>query len=91
MLKDKWRLDALLGVGGMAWVYAATHRNKNRVAIKLLFPELSSNDEVRKRFLREGYAANSIGHPGAVQVFDDDVTDALFLLMARATAFSPQL
>ncbi|MBK8995452.1 MAG: protein kinase [Myxococcales bacterium] len=83
VLKDKWRLDALLGVGGMAWVYAATHRNKNRVAIKLLFPELSSNDEVRKRFLREGYAANSIGHPGAVQVFDDDVTDdgLVFLVM----------
>lgn len=83
MLKGKWHLDALLGVGGMAWVYAATHRNKNRVAIKLLFPEFSSESEVRTRFLREGYAANSIGHPGAVQVFDDDVTDdgLAFLVM----------
>ncbi|MBK7578996.1 MAG: serine/threonine protein kinase [Myxococcales bacterium] len=83
VLKDKWQLDALLGIGGMAWVYAATHRNKNRVAIKLLFPEFSGNSEVRRRFLREGYAANSIGHPGAVTVFDDDVTDdgLAFLVM----------
>ena len=35
-LKDKWTIDGLLGVGGMAVVYAATHRNKKRVAIKML-------------------------------------------------------
>ncbi len=83
VLKDKWQLDALLGIGGMAWVYAATHRNKNQVAIKLLFPEMSVDAEVRRRFLREGYAANSIGHPGAVTVFDDDVTEdgLAFLVM----------
>jgi len=33
VLKEKWRLDVLLGVGGMAAVYAATHRNGSRVAI----------------------------------------------------------
>ena len=32
VIKDKWRLDRLLGVGGMACVYAATHRNKKRAA-----------------------------------------------------------
>lgn len=83
MLKDRWHLDALLGAGGMAWVFAATHRNKNRVAIKLLQPHLSVLPDIRRRFQREGYAANSINHPCAVRVFDDDVTDdgLAFLVM----------
>ena len=71
VLEDKWRLDKLLGVGGMAAVYAATHRNQKRVAVKLLHPELAGDGEIRTRFLREGYAANTIGHEGAVSVLDD--------------------
>ena len=39
-LNGKWRLDSVIGVGGMAAVYAATHRNGKRVAIKILNPEL---------------------------------------------------
>ena len=66
MLRDKLRLDALLGVGGMAAVYAATHRNGSRVAVKMLHPALASNSEIRSRFLREGYVANAVGHNGAV-------------------------
>jgi serine/threonine-protein kinase len=82
-IKDKWRLDKLLGVGGMAAVYEATHRNKKRVAVKLLHAEFSQNSDLRTRFLREGYAANVIEHPGAVSVLDDDVTDdgSAFLVM----------
>ena len=75
VLKDKWRIDALLGEGGMAAVYAATHRNGKRVAVKVLHPHLASIPEVRERFLREGYLANRVEHPGAVGVLDDDVTD----------------
>jgi serine/threonine protein kinase len=82
-LKGKWRIDQLIGVGGMASVYAATHRNNKRVAVKMLHPELSMNVAVRQRFLREGYVANSVGHAGAVSVDDDDVTDdgCAFLVM----------
>ena len=82
-LKDKWTLDQLVGVGGMACVYAATHRNQKRVAIKMLHPELSLNAAIRKRFLREGYVANTVQHPGAVSVDDDDVTEdgCAFLVM----------
>ncbi len=67
----------------MAAVYEATHRNGNRVAIKLLHPELSCDGDVRDRFLREGYAANKVDHAGAVTVLDDDETDdgAVFLVM----------
>lgn len=75
VLHQKWRLDSLLGVGGMAAVYAATHRNGSRGAVKLLHPELSTNSAIRQRFLREGYAANAVGHDGVVRVIDDDTAD----------------
>jgi serine/threonine protein kinase len=73
LLQEKWRLDSLLGVGGMAAVYAATHRNGKRVAVKMLHAEYSNDEQVRTRFLQEGYAANAIQHDGAVSVLDDDV------------------
>jgi hypothetical protein len=73
VLQDKWKLDALLGIGGMAAVYAATHRNGKRVAVKMLHSEFNHDDEVRTRFLQEGYAANTIQHDGAVSVLDDDL------------------
>ena len=83
VLRGKYRLDSVLGVGGMAVVYAATHRNKKRFAVKMLHPELSLRPEIRGRFLREGYAANSVEHADAVAVLDDDVDDdgVAFLVM----------
>jgi serine/threonine protein kinase len=83
LLQDKWRIDSLLGVGGMAAVYGATHRNGKRVAVKMLHAEYSHEDEVRARFLQEGYAANAIEHEGAVSVLDDDVAPdgSAFLVM----------
>lgn len=74
-LNGKYRLDRLLGVGGMATVYAATHRNRRRFAIKVLHAELSLRDDLRSRFVREGYVANTVEHPGVVSVIDDDVTE----------------
>ncbi len=83
VLRGKYRLDSLLDVGGMSAVYAATHRNGARAAIKLLHRALSEHEDVRERFLREGYAANKVGHPGAVQITDDEVAEdgAVFLVM----------
>jgi serine/threonine-protein kinase len=83
VLRGKWRLDALLGVGGMAAVYAATHRNGMRGAVKLLHPIHSRDGELRRRFLREGYLANRVEHIGAVRVLDDDTSEdgAVFLVM----------
>jgi serine/threonine protein kinase len=82
-LHGKWHLDRLLGIGGMAAVYAATHRNGARAAVKILHLELSLDSEVRQRFLREGYAANVVGHPGVVRALDDDAVEdgAVFLVM----------
>jgi len=83
VLRGKYRLDSVLGVGGMAVVYRATHRNQAEFAVKMLHPELSLNDNIKGRFLREGYAANSVKHPGVVLVVDDDVAEdgAAFLVM----------
>ncbi len=83
LLNGRWRLDKLVGVGGMAAVYAATHRNSKRVAIKILHPEISADDGARSRFVREGYAANQVGHRGAVMADDDGVTEdgTAFLVM----------
>ncbi len=83
VLRGKYRLDRVLGVGGMAIVYVATHRNQKQFAVKMLHPELSVLRDVAARFLREGYVANSVKHPGAVAVLDDDVAEdgAAFLVM----------
>src|SRR6516225_7731397 len=75
VLAGKYHIDGVLGVGGMAVVFAATHRNQRRVAIKMLHPGISVHREARERFLREGYAANTVDHPGAVAVLDDDTAE----------------
>ena len=83
VLQDKWRLETLLGVGGMAAVYSARHRNGKRVAVKMLHTEFSHHEQMRTRFLQEGYAANAIHHEGAVSVLDDDLAPdgSAFLVM----------
>ncbi len=67
----------------MASVYAATHRNGSRAALKILHTEFARDPGIRERFLREGYVANRIDHPGRVAIQDDDVTehDEPFLVM----------
>jgi serine/threonine-protein kinase len=83
LLCQRWRLEELLGVGGAASVYAAKHRNGNRVAIKMLHPELSRFSEVRERFLVEAYAANRVGYPGVALVRDEGVAEdgSIFLVL----------
>ncbi len=82
-LRDKWKLERLIGVGGMAAVYSAVHRNGLKGAVKMLHPSLSRDRDAKERFLREGYAANKVEHPGVVRVLDDDEAQdgAVFLVM----------
>jgi serine/threonine-protein kinase len=83
-LGSKWRVERLVGVGGMSAVYEASHhRNGFRAALKVLHPEIALRANVRKRFLREGYIANLIDHPGVVRVIDDhqEPDGPLFLVM----------
>lgn len=53
-VRNKYRIDSLLGMGGMAVVYVATHRNPMEFAIKMLQPELSMSGDLKTRFLRRG-------------------------------------
>jgi eukaryotic-like serine/threonine-protein kinase len=74
-VRGKYRLERLLGIGGMAAVFEARHRNGAVFALKVLHPEFARVPDIRRRFLREGYVANAIGHPGVVRVLDDDDDD----------------
>ena len=80
------QVDRLIGIGGMASVFEGTHPSVerwNRVALKILHRDLARKPDMRARFLREGYAANRVRHPGAVRVLDDDEAEdgSIFLVM----------
>jgi serine/threonine-protein kinase len=92
VLASKYRLDSVLGVGGMASVYAASDRNGRRVAVKLLHTEFSQDREVRQRFARESIAANAVNHPGVLAIIDDDRAEdgSAFLVMELLVGDSVQ-
>src|SRR5258707_11637142 len=70
-LDGQYQIEAMLGKGGMGAVYRARHiLLGDRVAIKLLPPEMRSNTEWLRRFQREGQAARRFRHPNAVTVYD---------------------
>ena len=75
VVRGKYRVEAFLATGTMGNVYSATHRNGSRVALKILHAQLAEDPSLCERFKREGYFANSIGHPGIVRAIDDDLTD----------------
>jgi len=74
-VRDKWLLERLLGIGGMAAVYSATHRNGATAALKMLHPQYAAQSGIRERFLREAYIANKTNHDGIVKVRDDEVDE----------------
>jgi serine/threonine protein kinase len=71
ILDDKYRLERLLGKGGMGAVYLATHLGTDRyVALKLIAPQFMRNEEFVERFKREARAAGRLRHPNVVDVTD---------------------
>ncbi|HKO98982.1 MAG TPA: serine/threonine-protein kinase [Pyrinomonadaceae bacterium] len=71
VLDDKYRLESLLGRGGMGAVYLATHLGTERyVALKLITPQFMRNEEFVARFKREARAAGRLRHPNVVDVTD---------------------
>src|SRR5205809_315845 len=70
-LDEKYRLERLLGQGGMGAVYLATHLGTERfVALKLIMPQFMRNLEFVERFKREARAAGRLRHPNVVDVTD---------------------
>ena len=77
VLDDKYRLERLLGRGGMGAVYLATHLGTERyVALKLIAPQFMRNEEFVARFKREARAAGRLRHPNVVDVTDFGFTEA---------------
>src|SRR6516165_10722646 len=71
IVADKYRIERLIGSGGMAEVYAAVNiKTDRRVALKWILPVLASSREVMLRFRREALAAGRISHPNVVAIFD---------------------
>ena len=75
VIGEKWRVERLLGKGSMATVYAVTHRNGAKAAMKVLHRNLIDDEGALERFLGEGALANSVSHPGIVKVLDDGKTE----------------
>lgn len=70
-LDGQYHIEAMLGKGGMGAVYRARHiLLGDRVAIKVLPPQMRNNAEWLRRFRREGQAARRFRHPNSVQVYD---------------------
>jgi serine/threonine protein kinase len=71
LLDGKYRIEKLLGQGGMGAVYRATHLGTKRtVAIKVIHPQFSNNAEFVERFRREAEATGRLRHPNVVDVTD---------------------
>ena len=71
LLADRYRIDGVLGAGGMASVYAATDlRLERQVAVKVLLPNLARDPSLAERFDREARILASVGHPNVAEVFD---------------------
>ena len=79
-----YRLDALLGEGGMGSVYQAYDLNLQRkVALKLMAPRLARNEGFRARFLQEARAAARLDHPSIIRILHfESLPDLLYLVMA---------
>jgi len=78
---NRWLLERVLGTGGMGAVYAARSPDGLVAAVKILHPEMGARREVRERFLREGKAADTIGHPGVVRMLGEGDGEEAFLAM----------
>jgi serine/threonine-protein kinase len=66
-----YRIERLLGRGGMSVVYRAEHlRLRRKVALKLLMPDLAEDERFRERFLRESHLAASLDHSGVIPIYD---------------------
>jgi serine/threonine protein kinase len=83
VIEGKYRLDAHIGAGGMGTVYRATRLLiGDAVALKILHPELVSDEQAAERFRREAQAAARLKHTNAVSVYDFGITqDGLVYLV----------
>jgi eukaryotic-like serine/threonine-protein kinase len=83
-LAGRYQIEDVLGEGGMATVYRATHRIVSRpCAVKIMSHSYAGNEVIRERFRREAKAAQKLAHPNIIEIFDQGETSdgALYLVM----------
>jgi serine/threonine protein kinase len=79
-----YKIESVLGRGGMGTVYLATHtRLERRVALKVITPDLADDPDFRARFLRESQLAASLDHPHVIPIYDADEIDGVLYLAMR--------
>ena len=79
-----YQLRAVLGRGGMSVVYQAENRRLGSdVALKVLAPELATDDAFRARFLEESRTAASLNHPNVIPIYDTGSSDGLLYIAMR--------
>jgi serine/threonine protein kinase len=84
IIDGKYRVERMIGHGGMGAVYEVTHVELLRkAAIKTLLPEYVGNENLIKRFRQEAFMAASIGHDNICEVTDIGTTEdgSIYLLM----------
>ena len=91
-----YRVERLIGQGGMGAVYEAVHEQLGRrAAIKLLRRELSQDPQIAMRFFREARAANQVDHSGIVAIYEfghlPDGTAYIIMEFLRGEALSARL
>src|SRR3954469_10116972 len=71
VVADRYRVQELLGEGGMGAVYIAEHLTLHKqVALKIVHPEHAGNTELAARFEREAMATSRIDHPNVISAID---------------------
>ncbi|QQS46344.1 MAG: SUMF1/EgtB/PvdO family nonheme iron enzyme [Acidobacteriota bacterium] len=91
LIDGRYRLDSLIGKGGMGDVYQATHVHlDSEFAVKLLKPEFVANETAIRRFRLEARAAGRIQHPNAIRVTDFGVSpeNIVYLVMDLINGYS---
>src|SRR5712691_13034863 len=79
-----YRIDELVGRGGMGVVYRAYDpRLKRSVALKLVAPELAADERFRERFLAESELAASLEHPNVVPIYEAFDADGRLAIAMR--------
>src|SRR6478672_3509479 len=79
-----YRIDSLIGRGGMSIVYRAENpRLGNMVALKLLSSELANDETFRERFVRESRLAAALNHPHIIPIYDAGSFDGMLYIAMR--------
>src|SRR5947209_14180572 len=84
-----YRINALIGTGGMGNVYRATDARGATVALKLVKSDLARDEIFRRRFTREARIAQTVRNPHVVPVLDAGEHDGLPYLAARFIEGTP--